>query len=283
MYMDIWSITYSTNSLASCVLVLVTGPAAVKAAVIAWLPDKELEYCRAKAHTWVTNADTFLLSVDKNDLKARPKNTEDLKSSAAHSIRSMETQPEDARSAIYKDKNGITLACVLAWRVPGCPKLTDVENGPAAQTRSGHGVPSQCRVLPERMPVAVKETDNREMEMGTRDTRDVSYNHSRREPENGPATQVPSAGGEGTMSPSNGNFSSENRHASSSDSSGKDGDRHNKTSNMREEKCRDAPTYHMTDGTEWSFFIPWDKKHNYELSDREEWTSWMEWSEHKTV
>ncbi|KAJ7877044.1 hypothetical protein B0H14DRAFT_3130256 [Mycena olivaceomarginata] len=90
------------------------------------LPDKEafLEYCRAKAHTWVTNADTFLLSVDIND---RPKNTEDLKSSAAHSIRSMETQPEDARSAIYKDKNGITLACVLAWRVPGCPKLTDTQ------------------------------------------------------------------------------------------------------------------------------------------------------------
>jgi hypothetical protein len=92
------------------------------------LPDKEafLEYCRAKAHTWATNADTFLLSVDINDLKARPKNTEDLKSSAAQRIRSMETQPEDARSAIYKDKNGISLACVLAWRVPECPKLTDV-------------------------------------------------------------------------------------------------------------------------------------------------------------
>ncbi|KAJ7787317.1 hypothetical protein B0H14DRAFT_3580541 [Mycena olivaceomarginata] len=101
------------------------------------LPDKEafLEYCRAKAHTWVTNADTFLLSVDINDLKARPKNTEDLKSSAAQRIRSMETQPDDARSAIYKDKNGITLACVLAWRVPGCPKLTDTDY-PGAQGRT---------------------------------------------------------------------------------------------------------------------------------------------------
>jgi hypothetical protein len=76
-----------------------------------------LEYCRAKAHTWATNADTFVLSVDISDLKARPKNTEELKSSAAHHIRSMETQPEDARYAIYKDKNGITLACVLAWNL----------------------------------------------------------------------------------------------------------------------------------------------------------------------
>ncbi|KAJ7849551.1 hypothetical protein B0H14DRAFT_2765427 [Mycena olivaceomarginata] len=93
------------------------------------LPNKEtfLEYCRVKAHTWVTNADTFLLSVDINDLKARPKNTEDLKSSAAQRIRSMEIQPEDARSAICKDKNGITLACVLAWRVPECAKLTDTD------------------------------------------------------------------------------------------------------------------------------------------------------------
>lgn len=92
------------------------------------LPNKEafLRYCQAKAHTWVTKADTFILSVDINDLKARPKNTEELKLSAAQHIKAMEAQPEDARSAIFKDKNGITLACVLAWRVPGCPKLTDV-------------------------------------------------------------------------------------------------------------------------------------------------------------
>ncbi|KAJ7790590.1 hypothetical protein B0H14DRAFT_2939020 [Mycena olivaceomarginata] len=85
-----------------------------------------------KVITSKRRAKDFILGPkSKEDMKlakARPdqKNTEDLKSSAAQRIRSMETQPEDARSAIYKDKNGITLACVLAWRVPECPKLTGV-------------------------------------------------------------------------------------------------------------------------------------------------------------
>ncbi|KAJ7803931.1 hypothetical protein B0H14DRAFT_3154244 [Mycena olivaceomarginata] len=67
-----------------------------------------------KARTWADNCDMCILrDVDVNVLKARPKNTDELKSLAAQRIADMRDQLEDARSAIFKDKNGITLACVF--------------------------------------------------------------------------------------------------------------------------------------------------------------------------
>ncbi|KAJ7818454.1 hypothetical protein B0H13DRAFT_1922235 [Mycena leptocephala] len=73
-------------------------------------------YARSKALSWALNTDVFLLSIDINDLKNRPKNTEELKSQAAERITAMENEPEDATSAVFKDKNGVTLACVFARR-----------------------------------------------------------------------------------------------------------------------------------------------------------------------
>ncbi|KAJ7934537.1 hypothetical protein B0H13DRAFT_1855134 [Mycena leptocephala] len=93
------------------------------------LPDQRdfEEYCRRKARKWAEEADTFILPVNIEDLQARPKNTEELKLLASKDILAMESEPEDARSATFKDINGITLACVPAWRDPGCPKLQDAD------------------------------------------------------------------------------------------------------------------------------------------------------------
>ncbi|KAJ7878131.1 hypothetical protein B0H14DRAFT_2711846 [Mycena olivaceomarginata] len=47
----------------------------------------------------------------------------------------MGDQLEDARSAIFKDKNGITLACVFAHRIPGVQKMHGVSYpGPEGRT-----------------------------------------------------------------------------------------------------------------------------------------------------
>ncbi|KAJ7933130.1 hypothetical protein B0H13DRAFT_1856420 [Mycena leptocephala] len=75
-----------------------------------------LAYARLKALRWALNTDTFILPIDINDLKNRPKNTEELKSRAARSIIAMKNDPEDATSAVFKDTNGVTLACVFAQR-----------------------------------------------------------------------------------------------------------------------------------------------------------------------
>ncbi|KAJ7815114.1 hypothetical protein B0H14DRAFT_2603730 [Mycena olivaceomarginata] len=91
-------------------------------------------YARSKALRWALNTDTFILSIDINDLKNRPKNTEELKSRAAQSIKAMENQPEDAASAVFKDKNGITLACVFARRSPNATKIHGAYPGTLGRT-----------------------------------------------------------------------------------------------------------------------------------------------------
>ncbi|KAJ7933642.1 hypothetical protein B0H13DRAFT_1855888 [Mycena leptocephala] len=90
----------------------------------------------------------ILQDVDVNVLKARPKNTDELKSLAAQRIADMGDQLEDARSTIFKDKNGITLVCVFAYRIPGVQKmhgkvilervvLKRILTGPSNQANSG--------------------------------------------------------------------------------------------------------------------------------------------------
>lgn len=83
-------------------------------------------YARLKAQEWVQNCDMFILPVDINDLKDRPKNTEELKCRAAQGIRAMEDIPGDAASGIFKDKNGVTLACVFARRSSNVTKISGV-------------------------------------------------------------------------------------------------------------------------------------------------------------
>ncbi|KAJ7712559.1 hypothetical protein B0H14DRAFT_2645197 [Mycena olivaceomarginata] len=79
---------------------------------------KQRETAQLKARTWADNCDMFILQdVDVNILRARPKNTDELKSLAAQRIADMGDQLEDARSAIFKDKNGITLLLLTAFPV----------------------------------------------------------------------------------------------------------------------------------------------------------------------
>ncbi|KAJ7856159.1 hypothetical protein B0H13DRAFT_1902762, partial [Mycena leptocephala] len=91
-------------------------------------------YARPKALRWALNTDNFILPIDINDLKNRPKNTEELKSRAAQSIKAMENQPEDAASAVFKDKNGITLACVFSRRSPNATKIHGAYLGTLGRT-----------------------------------------------------------------------------------------------------------------------------------------------------
>jgi hypothetical protein len=83
-------------------------------------------YARSKALSWAFNTDVFILPIDINDLKNRPKNTEELKSQAAERITAMENKPGDATSAVFKDKNGVTLACVFARRSLNAMKIHGV-------------------------------------------------------------------------------------------------------------------------------------------------------------
>ncbi|KAJ7787625.1 hypothetical protein B0H14DRAFT_3579500 [Mycena olivaceomarginata] len=84
------------------------------------------ETAQLKARTWADNCDMFILQdVDVNILRARPKNTDELKSLAAQRIADMGDQLEDARSAIFKDKNGRT----LLTRIPGVQKMHGVRPG----------------------------------------------------------------------------------------------------------------------------------------------------------
>ncbi|KAJ7788278.1 hypothetical protein B0H14DRAFT_2628430 [Mycena olivaceomarginata] len=55
----------------------------------------------AKRSDGPLNSDTFILPIDINDLKNRPKHTEELKSRAAHSITAMKNDREDATSAVF--------------------------------------------------------------------------------------------------------------------------------------------------------------------------------------
>ncbi|KAJ7856183.1 hypothetical protein B0H13DRAFT_2357509 [Mycena leptocephala] len=80
-------------------------------------------YARMKALKWAMNADVFILAFDIDDLKSRPKNTEELKSIAAQRISAMENEPDDATSAVIKDRNGVTLACVFAHRSANVTKI----------------------------------------------------------------------------------------------------------------------------------------------------------------
>ncbi|KAJ7878096.1 hypothetical protein B0H14DRAFT_3130039 [Mycena olivaceomarginata] len=97
---------------------------------------KQRETAQLKARARADNCDMFILpDVDLNVLKARPKNTDELKSLAAQRIAEMGDQLEDARSAIFKDKNGITLACVFAHRIPGAQKMHGLSYpGPEGRT-----------------------------------------------------------------------------------------------------------------------------------------------------
>ncbi|KAJ7939932.1 hypothetical protein B0H13DRAFT_1850132 [Mycena leptocephala] len=69
------------------------------------------------------NADVFILALDIDDLKNRPKNTEEPKSIAAQRIAAMENEPDDATSAVIKDRNGVTLACVFARKSANVTKI----------------------------------------------------------------------------------------------------------------------------------------------------------------
>ncbi|KAJ7928728.1 hypothetical protein B0H13DRAFT_2311354 [Mycena leptocephala] len=80
-------------------------------------------YARMKALKWAMNADVFILAFDIDDLKSRPKNTEELKSIAAQRISAMENEPDDATSAVIQDRNGVTLACVFAHRSANVTKI----------------------------------------------------------------------------------------------------------------------------------------------------------------
>ena len=83
-------------------------------------------YARMKALQWAMNADVFILDLDIDDLKNRPKNTEELKAIAAQRIAAMENEPDDATSAVIKDRNGVTLACVFARRSANVTKIHGV-------------------------------------------------------------------------------------------------------------------------------------------------------------
>ncbi|KAJ7442817.1 hypothetical protein B0H11DRAFT_2347618 [Mycena galericulata] len=91
-------------------------------------------YARSKALRWALNTDVFLLPIDINDLKNRPKNTEELKSQAAERITAMENEPEDATSAVFKDKNGVMLACVFARRSLNVMKIHGAYPGTVGRT-----------------------------------------------------------------------------------------------------------------------------------------------------
>ncbi|KAJ7933561.1 hypothetical protein B0H13DRAFT_1856063 [Mycena leptocephala] len=80
-------------------------------------------YAQMKALKWAMNADVFILALDIDDLKNRPKNTEELKSIAARRIAAMENEPDDATSAVIKDRNGVTLACVFARKSANVTKI----------------------------------------------------------------------------------------------------------------------------------------------------------------
>ncbi|KAJ7843857.1 hypothetical protein B0H13DRAFT_1909198 [Mycena leptocephala] len=97
-------------------------------------------YARSKALSWALNTDVFILPIDINDLKNRPKKTEELKSQAAERITAMENEPEDATSAIFKDKNGVTLACVSARRSLDKMKIHGWGGGGGYYTREVHNM-----------------------------------------------------------------------------------------------------------------------------------------------
>ncbi|KAJ7896887.1 hypothetical protein B0H13DRAFT_1884858 [Mycena leptocephala] len=80
-------------------------------------------YAQMKALKWAMNADVFILALDIDDLKDQPKNTEELKSIAAQRIAAMENEPDDATSAVIKDRNGVTLACVFARKSANVTKI----------------------------------------------------------------------------------------------------------------------------------------------------------------
>ncbi|KAJ7814338.1 hypothetical protein B0H14DRAFT_3747792, partial [Mycena olivaceomarginata] len=91
-------------------------------------------YARSKALSWAFNTDVFILPIDINDLKNRPKNTEELKSQAAERITAMENKPGDATSAVFKDKNGVTLVCVFARRSLNAMKIHGAYPGTVGRT-----------------------------------------------------------------------------------------------------------------------------------------------------
>ncbi|KAJ7864114.1 hypothetical protein B0H14DRAFT_2574554 [Mycena olivaceomarginata] len=91
-------------------------------------------YARSKALSWAFNTDVFILPIDINDLKNRPKNTEELKSQAAERITAMENKPGDATSAVFKDKNGVTLACVFSRRSLNAMKIHGAYPGTVGRT-----------------------------------------------------------------------------------------------------------------------------------------------------
>ncbi|KAK7015246.1 hypothetical protein R3P38DRAFT_2518770, partial [Favolaschia claudopus] len=67
-----------------------------------------------KAARWALDTDVFIVPVDINELKKRPKNTKALKAEAAAKVQSMRESSADAMSGVFKDINGTTLACVFA-------------------------------------------------------------------------------------------------------------------------------------------------------------------------
>ncbi|KAK6997264.1 hypothetical protein R3P38DRAFT_3220815 [Favolaschia claudopus] len=71
-------------------------------------------YARKKAARWALDTDVFIVPVDINELKKRPKNTKALKAEAAAKVQSMRESSADAMSGVFKDINGTTLACVFA-------------------------------------------------------------------------------------------------------------------------------------------------------------------------
>ncbi|KAJ7788756.1 hypothetical protein B0H14DRAFT_3892267 [Mycena olivaceomarginata] len=75
-------------------------------------------YARSKALSWAFNTD----------------NTEELKSQAAERITAMENKPGDATSAVFKDKNGVTLACVFARRSLNAMKIHGAYPGTVGRT-----------------------------------------------------------------------------------------------------------------------------------------------------
>ncbi|KAK6984723.1 hypothetical protein R3P38DRAFT_3375015 [Favolaschia claudopus] len=60
---------------------------------------------RKKAARWALDTDVFIVPVDINELKERPKNTKTLKTEAAGKVRNLRESPADAVSAFFKDKN----------------------------------------------------------------------------------------------------------------------------------------------------------------------------------
>ncbi|KAJ6541293.1 hypothetical protein B0H10DRAFT_1970787 [Mycena sp. CBHHK59/15] len=68
-------------------------------------------YARRKVLKWRLNTDVFGLPIDIEDLKIRPKNTEELRSQASERVKAMGNKPEHATSAVkFKDTNATMLS-----------------------------------------------------------------------------------------------------------------------------------------------------------------------------